>query len=64
MDSNDQQDTGAAFGAVILGGVVSTEPPPRDSPLGRVRAFVAEHGENALRPEHIEAARDGRPLLP
>ncbi|MFE9483886.1 hypothetical protein ACFYNM_35505 [Streptomyces spororaveus] len=64
MNLNDRQDVGAAFGAVILGGTVSEEAPPHDSPLGRVRAFVAEHGEEALRPEHIKAAQEGRPLLP
>ncbi|CAL9338017.1 hypothetical protein [Streptomyces sp. enrichment culture] len=64
MDMNDPQDVGAAFGAIILGGTLSEEPPPPDSPLGRVRAFVAEHGAQALRREHIEAAQQGRPLLP
>lgn len=64
MDMNNPQDVGAAFGAMILGGTVSEEAPPADSPLGRVRAFVAEHGEGALRPEHIKAAQDGHPLLP
>ncbi|MGW8796656.1 hypothetical protein ACWGN9_06000 [Streptomyces sp. NPDC055775] len=64
MNLNDPQDVGAAFGAMILGGTLSDEPPSPDSPLGRVRAFVAEHGEEALRPEHIGAAQEGRPLLP
>ncbi|MFF8638459.1 hypothetical protein ACF052_30135 [Streptomyces pilosus] len=64
MNLNDPQDVGAAFGAMILGGTLSDEPPSPDSPLGRVRAFTAEHGEEALRPEHIKAAQEGRPLLP
>ncbi|WP_432058530.1 hypothetical protein [Streptomyces sp. bgisy022] len=64
MDMNDPQDVGAAFGAIILGGTLATEPPPPDSPLGRVRAFIAEHGAQSLRREHIEAAQQGRPLLP
>ncbi|MGW7331078.1 hypothetical protein ACWGIU_21280 [Streptomyces sp. NPDC054840] len=64
MDLNDRQNIGAALGAMFLGGTVEEGPPPQDSPLGRVRAFVTEHGEGALRPEHIKAAQDGRPLLP
>jgi hypothetical protein len=64
MDMDDPQDVGAAFGAMILGGTVSEEPPPPDSPLGRVRAFTAQYGSDALRPEHIGAAQEGRPLLP
>ncbi|MFF8866699.1 MULTISPECIES: hypothetical protein [unclassified Streptomyces] len=64
MDMDDPQDVGAAFWAQILGFTISEEPPPPDSPLGRVVAFVAEHGEEALRDEHFEAAREGRPLLP
>ncbi|MGQ4472868.1 hypothetical protein ACN6K6_006026 [Streptomyces violaceoruber] len=64
MDMGDPQDVGAAFGALILGGAVSEEPPPPDSPLGRVRAFTARYGEDALKPEHIRAAQEGRPLLP
>ncbi|MBT2443240.1 hypothetical protein J7E93_24730 [Streptomyces sp. ISL-36] len=64
MDMNNPQDVGAAFGAMLLGGTVSEEPPPPDSPLGRVLAFVAQHGEDALTADHFDAAREGRPLLP
>ncbi|MDQ0793720.1 hypothetical protein [Streptomyces sp. B1I3] len=64
MDISNPQDVGAAFGAMILGGAVSEEPPPPDSPLGRVRDFVAQYGEEALKPEHLGAAQEGRPLLP
>jgi hypothetical protein len=64
MDMDDSLQVGAAFGALILGGTVSEEPPSPDSPLGRVRAFTARHGEGALKPEHIWAAQEGRPLLP
>jgi hypothetical protein len=60
MDMDNPQDVGAAFGAMLLGGTVTEEPPPPDSPLGRVRAFIAEYGDDALRPEHLEAARQGR----
>lgn len=52
------------FGAMMLGGTVGEEPPAPDSPLGRVLAFVEEYGEDALTPEHFDAARAGRPLLP
>ncbi|MFG2945285.1 hypothetical protein [Streptomyces adustus] len=64
MDMNDPQDVGAAFAAQMLGFTISEGPPPPDSPLGRVRAFVAEHGRDALRTEHIGDAIAGRPLLP
>lgn len=64
MDDMSPQEVGARFGAMILGGTVSEEPPPPDSPLGRVRAFTARYGEEALKPEHIRAAQEGRPLLP
>ncbi|MER5598921.1 hypothetical protein [Streptomyces sp. NPDC002265] len=64
MDMNDPQDVAAAFWAQMLGFTISEEPPPPDTPLGRVRAFVAEHGQDALRDEHIRAAIEGRPLLP
>lgn len=64
MDMQDPQETGIAFGAMITGATVSNEPPDPSSPLGRIRAFTAEHGEDALTPEHFTAAREGRPLLP
>ncbi|MER6976519.1 hypothetical protein [Streptomyces carpinensis] len=64
MDMNNPQDVGAAFAAQMLGFTISEEPPPPDSPLGRVRAFTARYGEDALRPEHVQAAIEGRPLLP
>jgi hypothetical protein len=64
MDMNDPQDVGAAFWAMNLGFTISEEPPPPDSPLGRIRAFTAEHGHHALRQEHFAAAIEGRPLLP
>lgn len=64
MDMDNPQDVGAAFGAMILGAELSEEPPPPDSPLGRVLAFVEEYGEDALTPDHIGAAQEGRSLLP
>ncbi|WP_069169696.1 hypothetical protein [Streptomyces griseus] len=62
-DREDPQQTGIAFAGIVLGVTVSEEAPDPASPLGRVRAFTAEHGEDALGPEHITAAREGRPLL-
>jgi hypothetical protein len=47
---------------MILGGTLSEEPPAPDS-LGRVLAFAVEHGEDALKCEHFEVAREGRPSL-
>ncbi|MER6112251.1 hypothetical protein ABT155_30080 [Streptomyces hirsutus] len=62
MDMSDPQDVGAAFGAMILGGTVSEEPPPPGSPLGRIVAWGEEHGSHRLTPEHVRAAIEGRPL--
>jgi hypothetical protein len=64
MDMENPQDVGVAFWTTVLGVSVSKEPPAPDTPLGRVRAFTAEHGEEALREEHVEAAVQERPLLP
>ncbi|MFI6059145.1 hypothetical protein [Streptomyces sp. NPDC051286] len=36
------------------------EPPAPDSPLARVLAFAAEHGEDAVTEERIELAKQGR----
>ncbi|MEU1211971.1 hypothetical protein ACFYSH_25560 [Streptomyces sp. NPDC005791] len=64
MDMNDPQQVGIAFAEIALGVTVSDGPPDPSSPLGRVRAFTEKYGEDALRPEHFTAAREGRPLLP
>ncbi|MEU3896219.1 hypothetical protein [Streptomyces sp. NPDC045251] len=64
MDDMSPQEVGARFGAMIFGVELSEEPPAPGSPLGRVRAFTARYGEDALKPEHIRAAQEGRPLLP
>ncbi|MDQ0792837.1 hypothetical protein [Streptomyces sp. B1I3] len=64
MDVNDPQQVGIAFAEIVLGVTVSDDPPDPSSALGRVRAFTEKYGEDALRPEHFTAAREGRPLLP
>jgi hypothetical protein len=64
MDMNDPQQVGIAFAQTVFGFTVSEGPPDPSSPLGRVRAFTEKYGEEALRPEHFTAAREGRPLLP
>lgn len=64
MDMDNPQDVDAAFWAQMLGVTISDERPAPDSPLGRVRAFTERYGEDALRPEHIRAAVEGRPLPP
>lgn len=61
---DDPQELGVAFWAQAHGFAISEEPPPPDSPLARVRAFTAEHGSEVLGPRHIQAAIEGRPLLP
>ncbi|MGW2280415.1 hypothetical protein [Streptomyces sp. NPDC001770] len=60
---DDPQQLGVAFWAQAHGFALGEEPPP-GSPLARVRAFTAEHGPEALGPEHIRAAVEGRPLTP
>ncbi|MGW1466663.1 hypothetical protein ACWCPT_20225 [Streptomyces sp. NPDC002308] len=60
---DDPQELGVAFWAQAHGFATSEEPPP-GSPLARVRAFTAEHGSEVLGPRHIQAAIEGRPLLP
>lgn len=64
MDMDDPQAVGAAFGAMMLGGMVSEGRPDPSTPLGRIDAFVAEHGANAVTQEHVAAAIEGRPLIP
>ncbi|WP_031085507.1 hypothetical protein [Streptomyces sp. NRRL WC-3549] len=64
MDMNDPQQVGIAFAETVLAVTVSSAPPDPSSPLGRVRAFTEQYGGEALRPEHIAAAQEGRPLLP
>ncbi|WP_345033828.1 hypothetical protein [Streptomyces sannanensis] len=60
----DHQEVGAAFAAIMLGAVISKEPPDPASPLGRVLAFTEKYGEGALTDKHMEAAIEGRPLPP
>ncbi|MFF6789856.1 hypothetical protein ACFY9C_12315 [Streptomyces filamentosus] len=62
MDMDDPQDVGAAFWAQVHGFTVVEGPAPPDTPLGRVRAFAAAHGEEAVTEEHVRAAIEGRPL--
>jgi hypothetical protein len=64
MDDMSPQEVGARFGAMILGGTLSEEMPPPDSPLGRVREWGEQYGTENLTPEHVRAAIEGRPLPP
>jgi hypothetical protein len=64
MDMSDPQAVGLAFAQIVTGTTIAEGPPPPDSPLGRVLAFTAKYGDEALTPDHIAAAREGRPLLP
>lgn len=59
---DDPQDVGAAFWAQVHGFTVVEGPAPPDTPLGRVQAFAAAHGEEAVTEEHVRAAIEGRPL--
>jgi hypothetical protein len=59
MTDRTPQEISAEFAAMMLGGRVSDEAPPPDSPLGRLRAYVAEHGEETLTPELVRKAREG-----
>ncbi|MFP8885693.1 hypothetical protein [Streptomyces mangrovi] len=60
----DPVTVGMRFAEIVTGTVISEEPPPPDSPLGRITAFTAEHGGDALTPEHVRAAVEGQPLPP
>jgi hypothetical protein len=62
MEEKTAQEIGAQFAAQMLGGTVSEGPAPADSPLGRIQSFAAEHGEDALTPDHWDAAAEGRPF--
>ncbi len=71
MDTNQgnpfEQDpvtVGLRFAEIVTGTTISDEPPPPESPLGRLRAFAEKHGSAALTPEHVRAAQEGRPLPP
>lgn len=56
------QELGVRFAEQVLGTTVRQGPPPADTPLARVQAYVAEHGGDALTPERFAALRDGLPV--
>ncbi|WP_017570158.1 hypothetical protein [Nocardiopsis halotolerans] len=59
MTDRTPQEITAEFAAMMLGGTVSHDPPNPDSPLGRMMAYVEEHGEDAITPETVRKFRDG-----
>lgn len=59
-DNKTPQEIGAEFGAMMLGGTVSEDEPPADSPLGRLAAYAKEHGEGSVTPEIVRKARKGK----
>ncbi|MGV9450528.1 hypothetical protein [Streptomyces sp. NPDC003635] len=58
-DDDTARDYDLEFALQVTGFELATEPPAPDTPLGRIRAFVAEHGYEALTDEHFEAAIRG-----
>ncbi|MFD6952960.1 MULTISPECIES: PCP reductase family protein [unclassified Nocardiopsis] len=60
MNGKTPQEISAEFAAMMLGGTVSYDPPPADSPLGRLEAYAEEHGEDAVTPEIVRLAREGK----
>jgi hypothetical protein len=48
---DDPAEVGLRFALQVTGTTLAEGPPPPDSPLGRVMAFVEEHGEEALTQE-------------
>jgi hypothetical protein len=56
------QQIGVRFAEQVLGTTVRQGPPPPDSALGRILAYVEEHGEDALTAERFRDLCDGRPL--
>jgi hypothetical protein len=57
--SNEHLDDDLRFALQVTGHELSSEPPAPDSPLGRLQAFAAEHGMDALSDQHFEAAIRG-----
>ncbi|QDP44205.1 hypothetical protein KGG70_gp01 [Streptomyces phage Celia] len=55
------QEIGEEFAQIVTGTTIVDGPAPAHTPLGRIEAFAAEHGEDALTPAHYAAARDGLP---
>ncbi|AWY07565.1 hypothetical protein SEA_YOSIF_1 [Streptomyces phage Yosif] len=62
MAERSEQEIGAEFGAMMLGGTVSEGTPDEGTPLGRLLTFAAEHGEDAVTPSHVMAAQLGLDL--
>ncbi|WJN62620.1 hypothetical protein [Streptomyces phage phiScoe10] len=64
MEEMTAQEIGAQFAAQVLGGTVSEGSAPADSPLGKLQSFAAAYGVDAVTPEHVADAREGRLLVP
>ncbi|MET9861978.1 hypothetical protein ABZY93_22175 [Streptomyces smyrnaeus] len=61
-EEGSTQEAGIAFAQIVTGTRIEEGRAPASSPLGRIEQFAAEHGEDALTPEHFAAARDGLPF--
>jgi hypothetical protein len=60
MEEMTAQEIGAQFAAQVLGGTVSEGEPDPASPLGKLLTFAAAHGVDAVTPDHVADAREGR----
>ncbi|MFE9169449.1 hypothetical protein [Streptomyces kebangsaanensis] len=58
-NDHDAFDIGLRFALQVTGTELADEPPP-GTPLARVRAYAAEHGEEAVTVDVIAAAQEGR----
>ncbi|ANT41100.1 hypothetical protein BI024_gp01 [Streptomyces phage Nanodon] len=63
MSAEDSFEVGLRFAEIVTGTTISEEPPNPESPLGRLMAFAAVHGSDALTPEHVGDAIAGKPLV-
>jgi hypothetical protein len=61
-DDRSAQEAGEEFAQIVTGTQIVDGPAPADTPLGRIQAYAAEHGDDALTPEHFAAAREGLPF--
>ncbi|MFF5189705.1 hypothetical protein ACFY30_39070 [Streptomyces sp. NPDC000345] len=59
LHKEDPFDTGLRFALQVTGFELATEPPEPDTPLGRILAYAAENGYDALTDEHFDLAKVG-----
>lgn len=58
-NSHEELDDDLRFALQVTGHTLAEGPADPDSPLGRLQAFAAAHGEGELSDQHFEAAING-----